>query len=119
MKKRFRILFALSITALFVVGVAFGATNLTDNMTDVNETNVNENITENSIEAVNMSQNTTVEPDTPVETTIEPTITVSIPVETTMEPAITASIPKPSPGIGSVIAMLIVISTIYIFGKRR
>jgi capsular polysaccharide biosynthesis protein len=108
MKNRYRIIFALSVTALFVVGVAFGATNQT-NITDVNETHENEtNATEIAIEAGNttaMPVNTTVEPATAVETTIEPTI----PVSTT----------KPSPGFEIVVTIVAGLSAVYIFGKRR
>jgi PGF-CTERM protein len=52
-----------------------------------------------------MPVNTNVEPATPVETTIEPTITVST--------------SKPSPGFGIVMAIVVVLSIIYFFGKRR
>jgi PGF-CTERM protein len=109
MKKQYRIIFALCVTALFVLGVAFGATNLTKNFTDVNETNENEtNATEIALETGNasvMPVNTTVEPATVLETTIEPTIP--------------ASTPKPSPGFGILVAIVVVLSAIYIRGKRR
>jgi PGF-CTERM protein len=107
MKKQYRIIFALSVTAIFVVGVgvAFGATNLTNNITDVNETNENEtNATEIAIEAANFTPVVTIV-DTPVETTIAPTIPVST--------------PKQSPGFGIVAAIVVVLSAIYIRGKRR
>ncbi|VVB84666.1 Uncharacterised protein [uncultured archaeon] len=111
MEKQYRIIFALCVTALFVsgVGTAFGATNLTNNITDVNETNENEtNITEIAIEAGNttvMPANTTVEPVTSVETTGEPTIP--------------ASTPKPSPGFGIIVTIVAGLSALYIFEKRR
>ncbi|HMB45028.1 MAG TPA: DUF333 domain-containing protein [Candidatus Methanoperedens sp.] len=160
MNKQYRIIFAVSVIALFVVGVGvaipnpaskycveqgynntirtnpdgsqtgycifpngteceewsffrgeckFGATNLTNNITDVNETNENEtNATEIAIEAGNatgMPVNTTVVPATPSGTTSEPTI----PVSTT----------KPISGFGIVMATVVVISTIHIFGRRR
>ncbi|MCE8428155.1 MAG: hypothetical protein J5U19_07210 [Candidatus Methanoperedens sp.] len=99
--------------ALISIGVlstsAAVTTNLTNNITDVNETNENEtNATEIANEegnAIVMPVNTTVEPATPEETTIEPTIPVST--------------PKPSPGFGIVMAIGIVLSIIYLFGKRR
>lgn len=82
MKKTYRIIFELCVTALFVVGLAFGAINLT-NIIDVNETNENEtNATEITMEAGNasvMPVNTTVEPATPLETTVEPTIQHQLP----------------------------------------
>jgi PGF-CTERM protein len=85
------------------------AANLTNNITDVNETNENEtNATEIEDEAGKAAVvpvNTAVEPAPPVETTIEPTI----PVSTT----------KPSPGFGIVMAIVVVLSIIYLFGKRR
>jgi len=85
------------------------AANLANNITDVNETNENEtNATEIANEAGNatvMPVNTNVEPATPVETTIEPTITVST--------------SKPSPGFGIVMAIVVILSIIYLFGKRR
>ncbi len=108
MKNHFRIIFALCVTALFAAGLAFGAMNLT-NITDVNESNENEtNATEIAVEAGNasvMPVNTTVEPATVLETTIEPTI----PASTT----------KPSPGFGIIAAIAVVLSAIYIRGKRR
>ena len=108
MKKQYGIIVALCVTALFVVGVAFGATNLT-NITDVNETHENEtNATEIAIESGNataMPVNTTVEPAAPAGTTIETTTPVST--------------PKPSPGFGIVVTIVAGLSAIYIFGKRR
>jgi len=82
------------------------ATNLT-NIPDVDETNENEtNATEIAIEEGNITPlNTVVEPGTPVEKTIEPTIPVST--------------IKPSPGFGIVISVVVVLSMIYLFGKRR
>lgn len=109
MRKQYRMIGVLYVTALFVVGVAFGATNMTKNFTDVNESNENEtNATEIALETGNasvMPVNTTVEPATVLETTIEP----SIPVST----------PKPSPGFGIIVAIVVVLSAIYIRGKRR
>lgn len=109
MRKQYRMIGVLYVTALFVVGVAFGATNMTKNITDVNESNENEtNATEIALETGNasvMPVNTTVEPATVLETTIEP----SIPVLT----------PKPSPGFGIIVAIVVVLSAIYIRGKRR
>jgi hypothetical protein len=97
------------VTALFAAGVAFGATNLTNNLPDVKETNENEtNATEIAYEAGNatvMPLNTTVEPATPVETTIEPTIPVST--------------IKPSPGFGIVMSTVVFLSIIYLFGKKK
>ena len=83
------------------------ATNMTTNIPDVDETNENEtNATEIAIEAGNVTPlNTAVEPATPVETTIEPTISIS----TT----------KPSPGFGIVMSVVVVLSIIYLFGKRK
>jgi hypothetical protein len=104
MKIRFRIILALWVTALFVVGLAFGAMNLTNN-TDVNETNENEtNATEIAIEAGNATL-------IPVDTTVEP----ATPVETTIEPSIPVSTAKPSPGFG----ILVAIAAIFICGRRR
>jgi len=40
-------------------------------------------------------------------------------LETTIEPTIPASTPKPSPGFGIVVAIVVVVSAIYIRGKRR
>jgi PGF-CTERM protein len=78
-------------------------------ITDITEINENEtNATEIAAETGNAAVvpvNTAVEPDTPVETTIEPTI----PLSTT----------KPSPGFGIVIAIVGVLSIIYLFRKRR
>ena len=95
-------------TALFVV-VAFGATNPMNNITDVNETNENEtNATEIANEAGNatvMPLNTIVEPATSVETNIEPTILVST--------------SKPSPGFGTVMAIVVVLSILIIIGYRK
>jgi hypothetical protein len=160
MNKQYRILFALSVIALFVVGIGaampnpaskycvdqgynntirtnpdgsqtgycifpngreceewaffrgeckYGVTNVTKNITDVNEINENEtNATEIAIEAGNvtyMPVNTTVVPATPLGTTIEPTIPVST--------------NKPASGFGIVMATMVVISTIHIFGRRR
>jgi hypothetical protein len=160
MNKQYRIIFAVSMIALFVVGVGvampnpaskycveqgynntirtnpdgsqtgycifpngteceewsffrgeckFGTTNLTNNITDVNETNENEtNATEITIEAGNATSipvNTTVLPATPSRTTIEHTI----PISTT----------KPISGFGIVMATVVVISTIYVFGRRK
>ena len=42
MKNQYRIIFALCVTALFASGLAFGAANITKNLTDVNETNESE-----------------------------------------------------------------------------
>lgn len=83
------------------------ATNLMNNVTDIDETNENEtNATEIAYEAGNItSVNTVVQPTSPVQTTIEPTI----PVSTT----------KPSSGFGLVMAIMAVISVIYLFGMRR
>jgi hypothetical protein len=83
--------------------------NLTKNITDMNETNENEtNATEIADEAGNapvMPVNTVVETATPVETTIEPTIPVST--------------PKPSPGFGIEMGIVVILSIIYLFEKRR
>ncbi|MCZ7385239.1 MAG: DUF333 domain-containing protein [Candidatus Methanoperedens sp.] len=158
MKKQYRIIFALCVTALFAAGAGvampnpaskycvdqgyndtirtnpdgsqtgycifpngreceewayfrgeckFGTANLTKNFTDVNESNENEtNATEIALEAGNasvMPVNTTVKPATPLETTIEPA----------------ASTPKPSPGFGIVVSIAVVLSAIYIIGKKR
>ncbi len=110
MKNRYRIIFALSVAVLFIVGtgVVFGATNLT-NITDVNETHENEtNVTEIAIEAGNATA-------MPVTTTVEP----ATPVETTIEPTTPASTSKPSPGFGTVVTVVAGLSAVYIFGKRR
>jgi len=104
MKIQYKIILSLWVTTLFVVGLAFGAMNLT-NTTDVNETNENEtNATEIAIEAGNASL-------IPVITTVEP----ATPVETTIEPAITVSTTKPSPGFG----ILVAIAAIFICRNRR
>jgi hypothetical protein len=56
MKTQYRIIFVLRVTALFAAGVSFGATNLTKNFTDVNESNENEiNATEIALETGNAS----------------------------------------------------------------
>ncbi|MCX9025045.1 MAG: hypothetical protein OIN85_02990 [Candidatus Methanoperedens sp.] len=106
MKNQYRIIFALCVTALFASGLAFGATNLPKNLTDLNETKENEtNATEIALETGNasvMPVNTTVAPATPSETAIVPA----------------ASIPKPSPGFG-IVAIAVVLSTIYINRKRK
>jgi PGF-CTERM protein len=108
MKIQYRIILGSFVTALFVVGLAFGAINQT-NITDVNETQENEtNSTEISIEtgySYLMTANITAEPATPLVTTIEPTI----PVSTT----------KPSPGFGIVLAIFVVLSAIYVHVRRR
>jgi len=107
--------------ALIAIGVltapALVTTNLTNNITDINETKENEtNATELAIEAVNASitpvSNASV---MPVSTTVES----ATPLETTIEPTIPASTPKPSPGFGIVVAVVVVLSAIYIRGKRR
>lgn len=109
MKNQYRIIFALCVTALFAAGLAFGATNMTKNSTDVNESNENEtNATEIALETGNASV-------MPVNTTVEPATVL----ETTIEPSIPASTPKPSPGFGIVMAIAVVLSAIYIRGKRR
>lgn len=160
MDKQYRIIFALSLMALFFVGVgvampnpaavycvehgynytvrtspdgsqqgycifpngrecdgwAFfdgeckvGAAILTNNISDVNETNENEtNATEIAIEAGNATGkpvNTTVVPATPLGTTIKSTI----PVSTT----------KPTSGFGIVMATVVIILTVHIFRRRR
>jgi hypothetical protein len=109
MKNQYRIIFALCVTALFAAGLAFGATNITKNITDVNESNENEtNATEIAVEAGNasvMPVNTAVEPATVLETTIESTIP--------------ASTPKPSPGFEILVTIVVVLSAIYIRRKRR
>jgi hypothetical protein len=85
------------------------ATNLTNNITDVTETNENEtNATEIAIEEGNATV-------VPVDTTVEP----ASPVETTIEPTIPVSTTKPSPGFGIVMTIGMVLSIIYLFGKRR
>jgi hypothetical protein len=104
MKIQYRIIMALWVTALFVVGLAFGALNLT-NTSDVNETNENEtNATEIAIEAGNATL-------IPVDTTVE----LPTPIETTIEPAIPVSTPKPSPGFG----ILVAIAAIFICRNKR
>lgn len=105
MKKQNRILFAVSVAALLVagVGVAFGATNPIYNLTDVNEAYENDTPTERAIETGEIPINITVDP----------------PVETTIEPAIPVSTSKPTPGFGTLMTLSVVLSTIYIFGKRR
>ena len=85
------------------------ATNLTNNITDVTEINENEtNATEIAIEEGNATL-------IPVDTTVEP----APPVETTLEPTIPVSTTKPSPGFGIVMTIGMVLSIIYLFGKRR
>ncbi len=85
----------------------FGTANLTKNFTDVNESNENEtNATEIALEAGNasvMPVNTTVVSATPLGTAIEPK----------------ASTPRPSPGFGIIVAIAVVLSAIYIIGKKR
>lgn len=109
MKKQYRIIFALCVTALFAAGLAFGAANVTKNTTDVNETKENEtNATEIAIEAGNASV-------MPVNTTVE-SATV---LETTVEPTIPASTPKPSPSFGILVTIAVVLSAVYIRGKRK
>jgi hypothetical protein len=104
MKIQYNIILAFWVTTLFVVGLAFGALNLT-NTTDVNETNENEtNATEIAIETGNLTV-------TPVVTTVEP----ATPVETTIEPANPLSTAKPSPGFGIIVA----IAAVFICGYRR
>jgi uncharacterized membrane protein len=126
MKMKYKLTFALCVTALFLVGVAFGAINLTNNTTDLNKTNENKtNTTEIANETGDavMPVNTTVEPAAPEETTIEPatpdetTIEPATPDETTIEPTVPAAT-KPSPGFGIVVTIMVVLSAIYI-GKRR
>ncbi len=51
----------------------------------------------------------------PVNTTVEPAAVL----ETTIEPTIPASTPKPSPGFGIIVSIAVVLSAIYIRGKRR
>jgi len=124
MKMQYRLTFALCVTALFVVGVAFGAINLTNNTTDMNKTNENKtNTTEIANETGDavVPMNTTVEPAAPEETTIEPaetTIEPATPEETANEPAAPAST-KPSPGFGIVVTIMVVLSAIYISKKGR
>ena len=85
------------------------ATNLTNNITDVTETNENEtNAREIAIEEGNATL-------IPVDTTVEP----APPVETTIEPTIPVSTTKPSPGFGIVMTIGMVLSIIYLFRKRR
>jgi hypothetical protein len=100
MKIQYRIILTLWVTALFVVGLAFGAMNQT---TDVNETKENEtNATEIAFEAGNA--------------TVTPALTtVATPVETTIEPAIPVSTTKPSPGFG----ILVAIAAIFVCRIRR
>jgi hypothetical protein len=108
MKTQYRIIFALCVTALFAAGLAFGAMNLT-NTTDVNESNENEtNATEIAVESGNASV-------MPVNTTVEPATVL----ETTVVPSTPASTAKPSPGLGIIMAIAVVLSAIYIHGKRR
>lgn len=95
------------ITPTPVVTLTPAATNLVNNITDIDEANEDEtNATEIADEAGNV---------VPVETIIEPTS----PVETTVEPTIPVSTTKPSPGFGLVMAIMAFISVIYLFGKRR
>ncbi|MCZ7402357.1 MAG: hypothetical protein O8C61_09055 [Candidatus Methanoperedens sp.] len=103
MKIQYRTILAFWVTTVFVVGLAFGAMNLT-NITDVNETNESENVTEIAIEAGNASV-------IPVVTTVEP----ATPVETTIEPTTPVSTAKPSPGFG----ILVAIAAIFICRYRR
>lgn len=49
----------------------------------------------------------------PVNTSVAP------PVETTIEPTIPVSTTKPSSGFGIIMAIVVVLSIIYLFGKRR
>ena len=108
MKINYKIILASLVTALFVVGLAFGAMNLT-NKTDVNETNENEtNATEIAIESGNVTV-------TPVDTTVEP----ATPVGTTIEPTIPVSTQKPSPGFGIIVTIAAIFVSIFIFRTRR
>ncbi len=76
-----------------------GTANLTKNITDVNESTENEtNATEIALEAGNASV---------------------MPVNTTVEPSIPASTPRPSPGFGILVSIAVVLSAIYIRGKRK
>src|SRR5665811_1305663 len=108
MKKQYRIILVSLVTALLVVGLAFGAMNQT-NTTDVNETHENEtNATEIAIETGNLTV-------TPVDTTIEP----ATPVQTTIEPTIPVSTQKPSPGFGILVTIAAIFISIFIFRSRR
>jgi len=84
-----------------------GTANLTKNLPDVNESNENEtNATEIALEAGNASV-------MPVNTTVEPATVLG----TTIKPA--ASNPKPSPGFGILVSIAVVLSVMYIRGKRK
>jgi hypothetical protein len=102
MKEQYRLTFALCVTALFIAGVAFGAINLTNYSTDMNETN------ENEINATEIADEGAVVPaDT----------TVAAPEETTIEPAIPASTPNPIPGFGIMATIMFVLFAIYLTHK--
>jgi hypothetical protein len=104
MKEKYRLTFALCVTALFIAGVAFGAINLTNYTTDMNETNENEtNATEIAHEAG----------DSPVDTA------VAFPEETTIEPAIPTSTPNPIPGFGIMATIMFVLFAIYLTHKGK
>lgn len=100
MKKLHAILFALSVAALFVTGTALGTTG---SLVDPNEANENETALEQAIEASEFLVSTPVP---------------AKPVEIISEPAIPGSNAMPSAGIGIEMALLIVLSTVYIFKKR-
>jgi cytoskeletal protein RodZ len=116
MKKQYGIILALCVIATFFVGIAFGATDVMDNSSNMSETNItNTNATgaNDSVQPVN----TTIKP---ADTTVIPETTSApvTPVRTTIQPTIPASTPKPSPGFGIVVTA-VVLSILYVYGKRR
>jgi hypothetical protein len=117
MKTQYGIILALCVTATFFVGIAFGATDMTDNSSNMSTTNItNTNATEANDTAYVQPVNTTIEP---AETVIHETTTAPVtPVQTTIQATIPASTPKPSPGFGIVVTAF-VLSIIYVYGKRR
>lgn len=102
MNEKYRLTFALCLTALFVTGVVLGAINLANYNTDGNKTKEKEtNVTE--IEAAVVPEDTAVLADT------------AAPEGTIIEPATTNTIP----GFGILAAIMFVLFAIYLSHKGK
>jgi hypothetical protein len=123
MKTQYGKILAICLIATFFVGIAFGATDYSNvSTTNVTKTNVSTtNVTKTNVTGSNVTDsvqpvNTTIKP---ADTTVRPVNTIEpvTPVRTTIQPTVPAT-PKPSPGFGIVVTAII-ISILYVYGKRR
>jgi hypothetical protein len=103
---------------LFIVGVAFGADTNVTTTAGSNVTTIGSAMPTDNTTTGNMTGNVTV---TPVETTIEQTVTAveTTTVETATETPTGTPVNTPkSPGF-EIVGAIMVLSTLYIIGKRR